>query len=459
MVHNALRAGLANGLSAAPFRWANEPYVNGASLTPSLTHFARFVREIDFAKETFRPIGGGVSFGWVVNPLRGAAGETVTVPGVPDGEYDVYFYRMWRGFYVEPVTVESKAGTLTVKAPELRPRAGRAQSIGHDVAFKIVKKGAAVVAAEPEAGLRAPRSLRGCPTGDAFGVASGAGDPVDVVGALGVGKSGVHCLDVAVAVGEARMAVGAGGASRLAMLVMAGEAGETFMDSFGSAVITSSDLTVCQGGVALIAESLAGVVAHFEQASVVFDFRDGKKSGGDGLHRAAVEEGETGAVLLLAVADGSGFEAALVEDRAGAVDGVAGEARNDGLAAQVFADEFPWPLVVERGDDIADGAVEVSSVATEAVVHQVAGLVVFLVEEDAGIVAGVGAGGPGGELLLVAGAAALDHGPDVFGLEAGLLADLALPVFGDAAGVGHMELRVECKGVAVALAAGDVAVG
>lgn len=158
MVHNALWAGLANGLSATPFWWANGPYINGAYLTPSLTHFARFVRDIDFANETLRPvqlgvsegdgwamIGKGVSFGWVVNPMRGAAGETVTVPGLADGEYDVYFYRTWRGFYLEPVTVASTGGTLVVKAPELRPRAGRAQNIGQDVAFKIVKKGEATV--------------------------------------------------------------------------------------------------------------------------------------------------------------------------------------------------------------------------------------------------------------------------------------------------------------------------
>ncbi|NWF82602.1 MAG: hypothetical protein HXY18_02085 [Bryobacteraceae bacterium] len=75
MVHNALRAGLANGLCATPFWWANGPYVNGAFLTPSLTHFARFVWEIGFAKEAFRPNGGGVSFGWVVNPLRGRPGR------------------------------------------------------------------------------------------------------------------------------------------------------------------------------------------------------------------------------------------------------------------------------------------------------------------------------------------------------------------------------------------------
>jgi hypothetical protein len=35
----------------------------------------------------------------------------------------------------------SAGGTLTVKVPELLPRGGRAQNVGDDVAFKIVKKG------------------------------------------------------------------------------------------------------------------------------------------------------------------------------------------------------------------------------------------------------------------------------------------------------------------------------
>jgi hypothetical protein len=70
------------------------------------------------------------------------AGETITVPGLPDGEYDVHFYRAWRGLWVEPVSAASSEGTLTVKAPELRHRGGRAQNLGPDVAFKIVRKGA-----------------------------------------------------------------------------------------------------------------------------------------------------------------------------------------------------------------------------------------------------------------------------------------------------------------------------
>lgn len=154
MVHNALWAGLANGLSMTPFWWAYGPYVNGAVLTPSLLHFASFVRGIDFVRGAFKPaqlkvsdgdgwamLGDEVTFGWVANPMRGVANETITIPGMPDGEYDVYFYRTWRGFYLDPLAATAAGGELQFKAPELRPRGGRAQNLGHDVAFKIVRKG------------------------------------------------------------------------------------------------------------------------------------------------------------------------------------------------------------------------------------------------------------------------------------------------------------------------------
>jgi len=154
MYHNALWAGLANGLSMTPFWWANGPYINGAVLTPTMLYFSRFVRDIDFAGKQFNPVtlkvsdGDGwaiesdrIAFGWVVNPAGGVAGETFSVPGLDDGDYDVYIYRTWRGLYLEPIAATSAGGTLTVNVPELRPRGGRAQNIGNDVAFKIVKRG------------------------------------------------------------------------------------------------------------------------------------------------------------------------------------------------------------------------------------------------------------------------------------------------------------------------------
>ncbi len=159
MYHNALWAGFANGLSMTPFWWAHGPYINGAVLTPSMLYFSMFVRDINFSRGEFKPValkvsngdgwaieGDGMTAGWAASPSSGIANESVTVPGLADGDYDVYFYRTWRGVYMDPIAATSTGGALEVKVPELRPRGGRAQNIGNDVAFKIVKKGVAIKA-------------------------------------------------------------------------------------------------------------------------------------------------------------------------------------------------------------------------------------------------------------------------------------------------------------------------
>jgi hypothetical protein len=157
MVHNALWTGLANGLSMTPFWWANGPYINPGVVGPSTLYFSRFVRDIPFASAAFKPVkldisdgdgwamqSPGLTFGWAVNSLSGIAGETLQVPGLADGEYDVHFYRPWRGLYEEPVSATATGGVLTVRVPLLRPRGGRVQNMGTDAAFKIVKKGTAI---------------------------------------------------------------------------------------------------------------------------------------------------------------------------------------------------------------------------------------------------------------------------------------------------------------------------
>ena len=157
MYHNALWVGLANGLGMTPFWWANGSYLNDSVLTRSMLYFSRFVRGIDFAGKVWKPItltvsngdgwamqGDGMTFGWVVNSLSGVANEIFTVPGLPDGEYDVHLYRTWRGEYLDPIAATSSGGMLAVKLPELRPRGQRAQQIGDDVAFRIVRKGVTI---------------------------------------------------------------------------------------------------------------------------------------------------------------------------------------------------------------------------------------------------------------------------------------------------------------------------
>jgi hypothetical protein len=89
-----------------------------------------FVRDINFAGTEWKPAplkvsdgdgwaiqGEGMTFGWVVNPLGGVANETLSVPGLADGEYDVHVYRPRRGDYLNPIV---KKGTAPEEPAVLR---------------------------------------------------------------------------------------------------------------------------------------------------------------------------------------------------------------------------------------------------------------------------------------------------------------------------------------------------
>jgi hypothetical protein len=153
MYHNAIWAGLANGLSATPFWWSYSSYINDTTVTRTMLYFARFVADINFVASEWKPAvlkvsdGDGwamqsreMTFGWVVNSNGGLANETFEVPGLADGNYEVQLYRTYRGEYLPVIPSVSIGGVLSVKVPELRPVGGRAQNIGNDVAFKIVRK-------------------------------------------------------------------------------------------------------------------------------------------------------------------------------------------------------------------------------------------------------------------------------------------------------------------------------
>jgi len=153
MYHNALWAGLANGLCCTPFWWSYSDWINDSVVTSQLQHFARFIGDIDFAGLDLRPteIGAGdcdawamrsddFVVGWVVHQQTSVANESVTLSGLPDGSYEVRLYRTWRGRYLDPVTVPCRDGKLTLSIPELKTTGGHALHIGNDVAFKIVRK-------------------------------------------------------------------------------------------------------------------------------------------------------------------------------------------------------------------------------------------------------------------------------------------------------------------------------
>jgi len=153
MYHNALWAGLANGLCATPFWWAHSDWLNDSVVTNQMLYFSQFVSDIDFANLNLEPaevVAGECDawamksdkliFGWVVNPRTSVANESFTISGLPEGPYEVRLYRTWRGAYLDPQTIESREGKLTCTIPELKTTGGHALHIGNDVAFKIAPK-------------------------------------------------------------------------------------------------------------------------------------------------------------------------------------------------------------------------------------------------------------------------------------------------------------------------------
>ncbi len=150
--HNALWSALANGSCATPFWWNYSPYLNDGIVTGQLRSFSRFVNDIDFAGAEWEPLAVEATsgdawamqsdeliYGWFANPASSVAKESFTISGLESGEYEVRLYRTWRGFYMEPEVVTVVDGKLTVSVPELVHENGRAQHIGDDVAFKIVR--------------------------------------------------------------------------------------------------------------------------------------------------------------------------------------------------------------------------------------------------------------------------------------------------------------------------------
>jgi hypothetical protein len=69
--------------------------------------------------------------------MTGVGKETVTIPGLENGDYDIYLYRTWAGNYLEAIPATSTGGTLTLSLPDLM----NAQNLHEDVAFKLVRKG------------------------------------------------------------------------------------------------------------------------------------------------------------------------------------------------------------------------------------------------------------------------------------------------------------------------------
>jgi hypothetical protein len=154
MYHNALWVSLSNGLCCTPFWWAHSDRINDSVVSRQMTHFAKFVGEIDFANLDLEPAeitatgecdawamrSAGVIFGWAVNPRISVAKESFTISGLDDGPYEVRLYLTWRGQYLDASILQCHDGKLAVTIPELLTTKGHASHVGNDIAFRIVPK-------------------------------------------------------------------------------------------------------------------------------------------------------------------------------------------------------------------------------------------------------------------------------------------------------------------------------
>ena len=135
---------------------------------------------------------------------------------------------------------------------------------------------------------------------------------------------------------------------------------------------------------ALVAERLAGIGADLHRPAGIKHHRQRQKSDGEIGAFAAIEEAQRRTIEFFAAGEfGVGIVVILfVERGAEAVNGVAGEAGDDGLVNDGGRQKLPGAFGIKWGDEFADAAFKEHAVAAETIVHQKAFAVVLLIEKN-----------------------------------------------------------------------------
>jgi hypothetical protein len=136
--------------------WAYWPPITDGLLGDHVKAFSQFTAGIDFANKPWAPEAveidagdawamraGGEAFGWAVNPTSGISGATITINGLPPGDYEVRLYRTWQGEYLPTITGNTDDGGLTFAVPITQPDDGHANNLGDDIAFRIIPSSSA----------------------------------------------------------------------------------------------------------------------------------------------------------------------------------------------------------------------------------------------------------------------------------------------------------------------------
>lgn len=294
--------------------------------------------------------------------------------------------------------------------------------------------------------------------GNSLGVAVEALHKVNVVGALGGLESGVHCLHIEAAIGEARVAGGAGGARAHGVIFVAGKATEAFVNARGSAVVARMQHPRGIRPVTLVAERLPRVVADFNFAVALAHRRQGQVGKGDGLHLSAIEQRDGRQAQFLRGA-GRGLFRRPGHGIAVMVNHMAVQADNHRPIGKLRVAQLPRPLRVDGRHQIANAAVVVRAVAAEAVIYQETLVIVLGIEEYFLIRCVVQPGPPLCPLLLMAGFAAIGDAENVACAQSYLFRHVAAEVVEYPPHIVDVEPSFQREDVSVTIAAGDVAVG
>ncbi|MBN1893107.1 DUF5060 domain-containing protein [bacterium] len=149
LYHNALWAGLSSGLAMTPFWWSYSRRINESIVTSRLRSISDFTSGIPFSRLTHvsradATLSGGdafavksdqLVFGWAVDPDADVAADTVTVKGLPDGDYRLKMYHTWRGKFFHQDSLACRGGSISFTVPVLRIEDSHAGYVGQDVAF------------------------------------------------------------------------------------------------------------------------------------------------------------------------------------------------------------------------------------------------------------------------------------------------------------------------------------
>lgn len=147
--HNALWVALTTGAAMTPFWWAYSNKMNDVITSKQLLSIRKFTDNIPFSQldnpvrvpvkisggDGFGMQGGGVIFGWVVDPVGDVAGDRISVAAGRNGKYKLRLYHTWRGEFIKEEELNTTTDEVTFTIPSLQTTQSHANYIGQDVAF------------------------------------------------------------------------------------------------------------------------------------------------------------------------------------------------------------------------------------------------------------------------------------------------------------------------------------